>query len=82
MKIRPLHDKVIVRRLEEEKTTSSGIIIPDSAAEKPSKGKIIAVGKGKVNDSGNIVPMDVKVGDIVLFTQYSVVKLQLIMRNC
>ena len=71
MKIRPLHDRVIVKRLEEELKTASGIIIPDSAAEKPDQGKIISVGKGKVSDDGKIRALDVKVGDKVLFGKYS-----------
>ncbi len=71
MNIRPLHDRVIVKRMEEEKTTASGLIIPDSAKEKPSKGEVLAIGKGKVNDSGKTIPLDVKVGDKVLFGQYA-----------
>ena len=71
MKIRPLHDRVIVKRLEEELKTASGIIIPDSAAEKPDQGKIISVGKGKVGDDGKVRALDVKVGDKVLFGKYS-----------
>lgn len=70
MKIRPLHDRVVVRRLEEETTTSGGIVLPDSAAEKPSQGEILAVGSGKVLDSGEIRAPDVKVGDKVIFGQY------------
>ena len=71
MNIRPLHDRVIVRRIEEEKTTASGLIIPDSAAEKPSRGEIVATGNGRANESGKIVALDVKVGDQVLFGQYA-----------
>jgi chaperonin GroES len=71
MKIRPLHDRVIVERLEEETKTASGIIIPDTAKEKPQQGKIIAVGKGKVTEDGKLLSMDVKVGDRVLFGKYS-----------
>ena len=71
MEIRPLHDRVIVRRIEEKKTTASGLIIPDSSAEKPSRGEIIAVGKGKISAQGDLIPMDVKVGDTVMFGQYS-----------
>ena len=71
MEIRPLHDRVIVRRVEEKKTTASGLIIPDSSAEKPSRGEVVAVGKGKVNAQGDLIPMDVKVGDTVMFGQYS-----------
>ena len=72
MKIRPLQDRVIVKRLEEEvEKTKGGIIIPDTAKEKPQQGKIIAVGKGKVNDDGKLTPLDVKVGDKILFGKYS-----------
>jgi chaperonin GroES len=71
MQIRPLHDRVIVKRLEEERKTASGIVIPDSAAEKPDQGEIIAVGKGKVSDDGTIRALEVKVGDKVLFGKYS-----------
>jgi chaperonin GroES len=71
MSIRPLHDRVIVKRTEEERTSPGGIVIPDSAAEKPSKGKIIAIGNGKLLDSGKLRPLDLKVGDEVLFGKYS-----------
>ena len=71
MKIRPLQDRVIVKRIAEEEKTKGGIIIPDTAKEKPQEGKIIAVGKGKANDAGKIVPPDVKVGDKILFGKYS-----------
>jgi chaperonin GroES len=71
MKIRPLHDRVIVKRIEEERKTASGIVIPDTAAEKPDQGEIVAVGKGKKGDDGKIVALDVKVGDKVLFGKYS-----------
>jgi chaperonin GroES len=71
MNIRPLHDRVVVRRMEEERTTAGGIVIPDSATEKPIQGEIIAVGKGKILESGEIRPLDVKVGDRVLFGKYS-----------
>jgi chaperonin GroES len=72
MKIRPLQDRVIVRRLEEQiEKTKGGIIIPDTAKEKPQQGKVIAVGKGKVNDDGKLTPLDVKVGDTILFGKYS-----------
>ncbi len=71
MKIRPFHDRVIVKRLEEERTSPGGIVIPDSAAEKPVQGKIIAVGKGKILEDGNVRPLDVKVGDKILFGKYS-----------
>jgi len=71
MKIRPIHDRVIVKRLEEERKTASGIVIPDSAAEKPEQGEVKAVGTGKRQDDGTICPIDVKVGDRVLFGKYS-----------
>ena len=71
MKLRPLHDRVIVKRLEEERKTASGIVIPDTAAEKPDQGEVKAVGKGKKNDEGKVTPLDVKVGDRVLFGKYS-----------
>ena len=71
MKIRPLHDRVIVKRLEEEKTSPGGIIIPDTAAEKPVQGKIVAVGKGKILEDGKVRELDVKVGDKILFGKYS-----------
>ncbi len=70
-KLRPLHDRVIVKRLEEEKKSAGGIIIPDNAAEKPVKGEVIAVGAGKKADDGKTIAMDVKVGDIILFGKYS-----------
>ena len=71
MKIRPLHDRVIVKRLEEERTSPGGIVIPDTAAEKPVQGKIVAVGKGKILEDGQARPLDVKVGDKILFGKYS-----------
>ena len=71
MKIRPLHDRVIVKRLEEERKTASGIVIPDAAAEKPDQGEILAVGKGKIIENGDVRKMDVKVGDRVLFGKYA-----------
>ncbi|HVC48651.1 MAG TPA: co-chaperone GroES [Burkholderiales bacterium] len=71
MKIRPLHDRVIVKRLEEERKTASGIVIPDTAAEKPDQGEIIAVGNGRILDNGQVRKLDVKVGDRVLFGKYS-----------
>lgn len=71
MKVRPLHDRVIVKRLEEERRTASGIVIPDAAAEKPDQGEIIAVGNGKIGDDGKLCPMNVKVGDKVLFGKYA-----------
>ena len=71
MKIRPLHDRVVIKRMEEERTSPGGIVIPDSAAEKPIKGQVMAVGKGKIIESGDIRPLDVKVNDKVLFGKYS-----------
>ena len=71
MKIRPLHDRVIVRRLEEETKSPGGIVIPDTAKEKPIQGEIIAVGKGKILETGDVRPLDVKEGDKVLFGKYS-----------
>ena len=71
MKIRPLHDRVIVKRMEEERTSPGGIVIPDAAAEKPIKGEVIAVGNGKLLDSGDIRALDVKAGDHVLFGKYA-----------
>ena len=71
MKLRPLHDRVIVKRLEEERVSAGGIVIPDSAAEKPSRGKVIAAGPGKVNDEGKVRALDVKAGDTILFGKWS-----------
>ena len=71
MKIRPLHDRVIVKRLEAERKTASGIVIPDSAGEKPDQGEVLAVGNGKVLENGDVRKMDVKVGDRVLFGKYA-----------
>lgn len=71
MKLRPLHDRVIVKRLEEEERTSGGIIIPDTAKEKPQQGKVVAVGKGRFLENGQIVPLIVKEGDRVLFSKYA-----------
>jgi chaperonin GroES len=71
MKIRPLHDRVIVRRLEEEEKTKGGIIIPDSAKETPAEGKIVAVGPGARDEKGNVTPLGVKQGDIVIFSKYA-----------
>ena len=71
MKIRPLQDRVIIKRIEEEEKSKGGIIIPDTAKEKPQEGKVVAVGKGKVGDDGKIIPLDVKVNDRVLFGKYS-----------
>jgi chaperonin GroES len=71
MKIRPLHDRLVVKRVEEERTSPGGIVIPDTAAEKPMRGEVVAVGKGKILDNGDVRPMDVKVGEQVLFGKYS-----------
>jgi chaperonin GroES len=71
MNIRPLHDRVLVRREEEETKSAGGIVLPGSAAEKPSRGVVIAAGKGKVNEKGDLRPMDVKAGDKVIFGQYA-----------
>jgi len=71
MKIRPLGDRVLVKRLKEEDRTKGGIIIPDTAKEKPQEGKVVAVGKGKVNDDGRLIPTEVKAGDKILFGKYS-----------
>ena len=71
MNIRPLHDRILVRRLEEEKKTATGIVIPDTAAEKPDQGEIVSVGAGRRNDNGVLIPLDVHVGDRVLFGKYS-----------
>jgi chaperonin GroES len=71
MKVRPLHDRVIVKRIEEEETTKGGIIIPDSAKEKPMEGEIVAVGSGKVLEDGKKIPLEVKAGDRVLFGKYA-----------
>ena len=71
MKIRPLHDRVIVKRIEEEKKSAGGIVIPDTAAEKPDQGEVVAVGKGKKDDQGKLIALDVKPGDKVLFSKYS-----------
>ncbi|MCG5501513.1 co-chaperone GroES [Ectothiorhodospira lacustris] len=71
MNIRPLHDRVIIKRMEEERTSPGGIVIPDSAAEKPIRGEVVAVGKGKSLENGEVRPLDLKVGDKVLFGKYS-----------
>ena len=71
MKLRPLHDRVIVKRLEEERKSAGGIVIPDTAAEKPSMGEVIAVGPGKTDDNGKLIPIGVKAGDKILFGKYS-----------
>ena len=71
MNLRPLHDRVVVKRMEEERTSAGGIVIPDSATEKPMRGEVIAVGNGKIMDSGDVRALDVKAGDTVLFGKYS-----------
>lgn len=71
MNIRPLHDRVVVKRMEEARTSAGGIVIPDSATEKPARGEIIAVGKGKVAENGDVRALDVKVGDVVLFGKFA-----------
>ena len=71
MNVRPLHDRLIVRRIEEKETVKGGIIIPDTAKEKPQEGKVVAVGGGKVNEDGKKIPLDVKAGDKILFGKYS-----------
>ncbi|HEC05559.1 MAG TPA: co-chaperone GroES [Thiolapillus brandeum] len=71
MKIRPLHDRLVIRRTEEEHTSPGGIVLPDSATEKPIQGEVIAAGNGKITDSGEVRPLDVKVGDKVLFGKYA-----------
>ena len=71
MKVRPLHDRIIVRRVEEGEQRIGGIIIPDTAKEKPMQGEVVAAGKGKVRDDGKVVPMGVKTGDVILFGKYS-----------
>jgi chaperonin GroES len=71
MKIRPLHDRILVKRMEEQEVKKGGIIIPDTAKEKPQEGKVIAVGNGKVGEDGNRIPLDVKAGDKILFGKYS-----------
>lgn len=77
MHIRPLYDRIVVRRIEEQETTGSGIIIPDSAKEKPQEGEVIAIGRGKRLEDGKVVPIDVKVGDRILFGKYSGSEIQL-----
>lgn len=71
MNIRPLHDRVVIKRVEEERMSAGGIVIPDSATEKPDRGEVVAVGNGKVADNGDVRPLDLKVGDKVLFGKYS-----------
>ena len=71
MRIRPLQDRILVKRIEEEETTAGGIIIPDTAKEKPMEGKVVSVGRGKVSEDGKLMPLDVKRGDRVLFSRYA-----------
>ncbi len=71
MKVRPLHDRVIIKRCAAEQTTASGIVLPDAATEKPDQGDVVAVGKGRVGEDGKVVPLELKVGDRVLFGKYS-----------
>ena len=77
MKIRPLHDRVVVRRLEDERTSPGGIVIPDTAAEKPMQGEVVATGNGKIQENGDVRPLDVKAGDRVLFGKYSGTEIKL-----
>jgi chaperonin GroES len=77
VKVRPLHDRLLVERLDEDETTQGGIIIPDTAKEKPMQGKVIAAGPGKVNEEGKVTPLDVKKGDKVLFSKYAGTEIQL-----
>jgi chaperonin GroES len=77
MKIRPLQDRVIIKRIAEEEKSKGGIIIPDTAKEKPQEGKVIAAGKGKVSDEGKVIPLEVKVGDRILFGKYSGTEIKL-----
>jgi len=77
MKVRPLHDRLLVKRIEEEEKTKGGLIIPDTAKEKPMEGKIIAAGKGKLDEDGKLRPLDVRKGDRVLFSKYSGTEIQL-----
>lgn len=77
MKVRPLHDRILVRRLQEDEKTSGGIIIPDSAKEKPQRGEVVATGKGRLTEDGKLLPLDVKSGDKILFGKYSGTELKL-----
>ncbi len=77
MSVRPLRDRVLLKRLEEQEQKIGGIIIPDTAKEKPQQGKVIAVGSGRINDEGKLIPLDVKVGDTVLFGKYSGTEIKL-----
>lgn len=71
MHIRPLHDRVVIKRVEQQRKTASGIVIPDTAAEKPEQGEVIAIGKGKLLEDGSVCPLDIQVGDLVLFGKYA-----------
>jgi len=77
MKFRPLHDRVLVRRLEQDEKTAGGIIIPDTAQEKPMEGEVLAVGKGFINDNGDVRPLDVKAGDVIVFSKWSGTELKI-----
>lgn len=77
LNVRPLHDRILVRRMAEEEKTAGGIIIPDSAKEKPQRGEIVATGKGRVTEDGKVLPLEVKVGDKILFSKYSGTELKL-----
>jgi chaperonin GroES len=77
MKVRPLHDRILIKRIEEKESIKGGIIIPDSAKEKPQEGEVIAVGNGKRNEDGKLVPLDVKAGDRILFGKYSGTEIKL-----
>ena len=78
MKVRPLHDRILVKRIEEEKKTRGGLIIPDTAKEKPQEGRVVAVGTGKLNEDGRLRPLDVRKGDRVLFTKYAGSEIQIV----
>jgi chaperonin GroES len=78
MKVRPLHDRILVKRIEEEAKTKGGLIIPDTAKEKPQEGRVIAVGTGKLNEDGRLRPLDVRKGDRVLFTKYAGSEIQIV----
>lgn len=76
MSIRPLHDRILIERIEEDQTTKGGIVIPDTAKEKPQRGKVLTTGSGKVRDDGSLRPLDVKAGDVVLFSKYGGTEIQ------
>ena len=78
MKVRPLHDRILVKRIEEEEKTRGGLIIPDTAKEKPQEGRVVAVGTGKLNEDGRLRPLDVRKGDRVLFTKYAGSEIQIV----